>query len=93
MSHHTTTRTSTTSRATSWPTVLFSGTDVVLVEPSRDGRPAEPVIGMLLSGRINQTSEQTEILYLFDENGAAAIISELVGWPPGWARAPRLSTG
>jgi hypothetical protein len=37
------------------------------------------IIAMQLDGRINQTQERARILYVFDVDGAAAIITELYG--------------
>lgn len=42
------------------------------------GAEAEVGIGMVLAGRINKTKEQARVLFLFDTDGAAAIISELM---------------
>ena len=59
--------------------MLLEHCGVVMVEPYRDGVPSTPVIGMTLSGRINRTTERTRILYLFDEDGSAGIVTELIG--------------
>lgn len=58
--------------------VLLDHCGVVLVEPYRSGQAGPPMLGMTLSGRINRTPDRTEILYLFDEDGAAGIITELL---------------
>jgi hypothetical protein len=59
--------------------VLLDHTEVVLVETTSNGNPNPPAIGMALSGRINRSTERTQILYLMNEDGATAIVSELVG--------------
>lgn len=61
--------------------VLLDGVDVALVELRRAGQPVGelPDLALKLSGRINKTSDRAEVLYLFGEDGAAAIVSELVG--------------
>lgn len=59
--------------------ILLENTMVAEVETYRGGDPGERVIGMSLEGRINKTDERAEILYLFDVDGAAAIITELIG--------------
>lgn len=59
--------------------VLLENVDVVLIEPHRAGRHSDAVLGLLLAGRINKSTEHSSVLYLFDADGAAAIISELTG--------------
>lgn len=55
--------------------VLLDGTTVSLVETRSS---TTPVLALLLEGRINQTTDRARNLYLMDEDGAAAIVSELV---------------
>ena len=61
--------------------ILMSEVEVCTVELYRGlgtGQEETDVgISMLLTGRINKTSEHARILYLLDSDGAAAIISEL----------------
>ncbi len=59
--------------------ILLEDTMVAEVETYRGGEPSDHVIGMTLAGRINKTGDHAEILYLFDADGAAAIITELLG--------------
>lgn len=59
--------------------VLMENVNVSLVEPYRDGQAAGPILAMALEGRINKSSDRAEVLYLFNEDGAAGIISELIG--------------
>lgn len=54
--------------------VLLDGTTVVEVESASYG----PVLGMLLEGRINQTTDRARNLYLMNEDGAAALVTELI---------------
>jgi len=59
--------------------VLLDGLEVCLVGPPEnavDGR--DILLAMRLDGRVNKTPDRTSILYLFNEDGAAAVISELL---------------
>lgn len=54
-----------------WVTALGAG---------RDNDPTlEPVIGLQLGGRINKTDEAVRHLYLLNPDGAAALVSEVMG--------------
>lgn len=54
--------------------VLLDSTTVSLVEtPGR----TKPVLAALLEGRINKTTDRARVLYLMNEDGAAALISEI----------------
>lgn len=56
--------------------VLMESVDVVLVDTKSD----DPVVMMLaLGGRVNYSSDRVEHAYLFGPDGAAALVSELVG--------------
>ena len=58
--------------------VLLDDMQVVLVDTlNKEG--GTRVIGMQLAGRINKSTTRSDTLYLFDEDGAAAIISQLLG--------------
>jgi hypothetical protein len=58
--------------------VLLDDLHVVLVDTlNKDG--GTRVIGLQLSGRINKSRTRSSLLYLFDEDGAAALIAELLG--------------
>lgn len=59
--------------------VLLEDVMVTLIEPYHQGKAMRPGIALQLSGRVNKTQEQSRVLYLFNEDGAAAIISELLG--------------
>ncbi len=54
--------------------VLLEHATVCVVEESSGAE----LIAMALAGRTNRSPERTEILYLFSEDGAAAIITELL---------------
>jgi hypothetical protein len=56
--------------------VLMDTVDVVLVDTKRE----EPVSMMLaIGGRINYATDRVEHTYLFGPDGAAALVSQLVG--------------
>lgn len=56
--------------------VLLDDTTVVMLDNSSDGRT---IYGLQLAGRVNRSSARTNVLYLLDEDGAAAIVTELIG--------------
>lgn len=58
--------------------VLLDDISVVVVGTA-DPTGASRALALELGGRINKSSERSDVLYLFDEDGAAAIISELLG--------------
>lgn len=61
--------------------ILMDTVDVCLVDPE----PGEPVanerllLAMLLGGRVNMRDERSQVLFAFDVDGAAAIITQLLG--------------
>lgn len=59
--------------------VLLDTVNVVLVGTATWGQGAGRAIGLELGGRINKAQARTSVLYLMDEDGAAALVSELVG--------------
>lgn len=59
--------------------VIMQGVDVSVMEAVRGGRLDGPAIYMLLRGRVNNTTRQVQAGYMFPGDGAAAIISELIG--------------
>jgi hypothetical protein len=69
--------------------VLMDGVTVATVDNPSDGRR---FIGLLLGGRVNRSAERADVLYLFDLDGAAGIITELhgvalrAGWAPDLVR-------
>jgi hypothetical protein len=58
--------------------VLLDYTEVALVEVHH-GEEKGPALALMLAGRINKTTERSQVVYLFDTDGAAAIISQLIG--------------
>lgn len=63
--------------------VVIDPTDAVLLdytETALIGVPGQenPILALLLEGRINKTTDRAKNLYLMDEDGAAALVSELV---------------
>ncbi|MFE7485523.1 hypothetical protein [Streptomyces sp. NPDC057552] len=54
--------------------VLLDHSTVTLVET----RSGSPVLAMLLEGRINKSPDLARNLYLMNEDGAAAIVTELM---------------
>jgi hypothetical protein len=54
--------------------VLLDHSDVCLMETTN----GNPVMAMLLEGRINKTTDRARNLYLFNEDGAAALVTELL---------------
>lgn len=60
--------------------VLMDNVHVALIEPYKDGEriATKPWWVLHLGGRINKTQERAEIAYLFDVDGAAGIVTELI---------------
>jgi hypothetical protein len=58
--------------------VLLDGTSVAVVGALREDG-AETCLALELRGRVNQSTERSEVLYLLNADGAAGIISELLG--------------
>jgi hypothetical protein len=56
--------------------VLMEGVQVCQVDNPSDGRK---FIALELEGRINQSKDRARVLYLFDADGAAALVSQLIG--------------
>ena len=54
--------------------VLLDSSDVCLMETGG----GEVVLSMLLEGRINKTTDRARNLYLMNEDGAAALVTELI---------------
>lgn len=54
--------------------VLLDHSDVCLVETSN----GSPILAVLLEGRINKTTDRARNLYLMNEDGAAALVTELL---------------
>ena len=66
--------------------VLMDGMEVCLVnvasnviDQTQRRAPSEAVrLAMRLDGRVNKTRDRASVLFVFDEDGAAAIVTELV---------------
>jgi hypothetical protein len=58
--------------------VLLQEVHVVLVD-STSSEGTVPALAMELAGRINKTQQRSTVLYVMNEDGAAAIISQLLG--------------
>jgi len=63
--------------------VIIDTTDAVLLDHStvtliETPNHTAPVLAMLLEGRINKTTDRARNLYLMNEDGAAALVSELI---------------
>lgn len=58
--------------------VLLDGLDVCLVNAFAGDEPGRTRLAMRLDGRVNKTTDRASILYILDEDGAAAIVTELV---------------
>jgi hypothetical protein len=59
--------------------VLLDNTQVALVEAHRNGEFAEKALALLMEGRINKTQDRAKVLFLLNGDGAAALVTELVG--------------
>jgi hypothetical protein len=58
--------------------ILMDSVGVSTVD-SEGGDPRPVAIVLELSGRINQTQDRASVLFIFGSDGAAAIITELLG--------------
>lgn len=66
--------------------ILLRGVEVAAVDSvSEEG--TNTLLAMVLEGRINFTPDMAQVLFIFNADGAAAIVTELVGvigrMPPG----------
>lgn len=52
---------------------------VVVSEQRLDNGHELPLVGLVLEGRINQTTDEARLLVLMPPDGAAAIVTEIVG--------------
>jgi len=57
--------------------IILETVDVSTIDPDHGGR-GQSGIALLLGGRINQTKDRARVLFLFDTDGAASIITELL---------------
>ncbi|WP_018503066.1 hypothetical protein [Parafrankia discariae] len=54
--------------------VLLAGLDVAIAHNASDGRD---FVTLLVEGRINRTQDRTRVLWLADEDGLAALVTEI----------------
>lgn len=59
--------------------VLVDTQEVALVALGRDGDWTEKGLALRLEGRINKTQDRAAIMFLLNGDGAAALVTELVG--------------
>lgn len=59
--------------------VILDYSTVSLIGFVRGGEEDETGVGLMLEGRINRTQDRTRVLYLMNGDGAAAIVTELLG--------------
>lgn len=60
--------------------VILDACEVAIVGGVRDGiLDDKPIAAVVLRGRVNKTSDRVQILFLMNEDGAAGIITQLVG--------------
>jgi hypothetical protein len=56
--------------------VLLEYNEVILVDTKQD---EAPVMALMLEGRVNYETRQVKQMYLFGTDGAAALVSQIVG--------------
>jgi hypothetical protein len=59
--------------------VLLDTVNVVLVGTATWDQGAGRAIGLELGGRVNKSVARVQTLFLMDEDGAAAVVTELIG--------------
>lgn len=59
--------------------VLMDTIDVSMIEVASCDGEIKRAYALMLSGRINRTEEHARILFLFGADGAAGIVSEILG--------------
>lgn len=60
--------------------VLLDACEVAIIGAVRGGvLDPKPITALVLIGRINKTTETARILYLLNEDGAAGIVTQLIG--------------
>ena len=69
--------------ASEWHGVILDATHAVLMDHAsaaigHNAKPGAPeYVALLLGGRVNRTQDRARVLYVFDADGAAAIVTEL----------------
>lgn len=59
--------------------VLMGTVDVSAIELLSDGESTGTALAMTLGGRVNKSPDHVRLTFLFGEDGAAAIVTELLG--------------
>jgi hypothetical protein len=60
--------------------VILEACEVAIVGAVRQGvLDDKPIVALVLRGRVNKTDDRVQVLYLLNEDGAAGIVTELVG--------------
>lgn len=60
--------------------VILDACEVTIVGGVRKGvLDPKPISCLLLSGRINKTTERAHVMFLMNEDGAAGIVTQLIG--------------
>ena len=67
--------------------VILDSVDVSTIDPERGAR-GQHAVALVLGGRINQTKERASVLFLFGTDGAASIVTELIGLYGRWTGSP-----
>lgn len=57
--------------------ILLENVDVSTIDPDRGGR-GQSAVALMLSGRVNQTSDRAKVLFIMGTDGVAGIVSELI---------------
>jgi hypothetical protein len=58
--------------------VILETVDVSTIDPDRGGR-GQHAVALVLGGRINQTKQRVSVLFILGTDGAASIVTELIG--------------
>lgn len=69
--------------------VILEAVEVAVVGGVRKGvLDPKPIAALVLRGRVNKTNDRVQALYLLNEDGAAGIVTELVGLEAraGWGQ-------
>lgn len=60
--------------------VILDACEVAIVGGVRDGvLDPKPICTLVLRGRVNKTTDRAQALFLMNEDGAAGIVTELIG--------------
>lgn len=59
--------------------VILSSNEVTVIEVGRHGEPNEVAVALLMEGRINKTPDISRVLYITNGDGAAALVTQLLG--------------